>query len=93
MAKRLSTHAHGRKNVISSHLGRDSSRVWDGHVYTAIFEMDNRQAPLSTGFSRQEYWSELPFPSPGDLPDEGIEPRSPALQAASLLIELPRKSG
>ena len=37
------------------------------------------QAPLSMGFSRQEYWSELPFPSPGDLPDPGIEPRSPAL--------------
>ena len=37
------------------------------------------QAPLSMGFSRQEYWSRLPFPSPGDLPDPGIEPRSPAL--------------
>ena len=35
------------------------------------------QAPLSMGFSRQEYWSGLPFPSPGDLPDPGIEPRSP----------------
>ena len=43
-----------------------------------------RQAPLSMGFSRQEYWSRLPFPSPGDLPDTGIEPRSPALQADSL---------
>ena len=38
----------------------------------------------STGFSRQEYWSGLPFPSPGDLPDPGIEPRSPALQADTL---------
>ena len=38
------------------------------------------QAPLSMGFSRQEYWSGLPFPSPGDLPDPGIEPRSPASQ-------------
>ena len=35
-----------------------------------------RQAPLSMGFSRQEYWSELPFPAPGDLPDPGFEPRS-----------------
>ena len=35
------------------------------------------QAPLSIGFSRQEYWSGLPFPSPGDLPDPGIEPGSP----------------
>ncbi|KAM7230968.1 hypothetical protein CapIbe_018458, partial [Capra ibex] len=35
-----------------------------------------RQAPLSMGFSRQEYWSGLPFPSPGDLPDPGIDPAS-----------------
>ena len=47
-----------------------------------------RQVPLSTGFSRPEYWSGLPFPSPGDLPDLGIEPRSPALQADSLPSEL-----
>ena len=39
------------------------------------------QAPLSLGFPRQEYWSGLPFPSPGDLSDPGIEPMSPALQA------------
>ena len=37
------------------------------------------QAHLSTGFSRQEYWSGLPFPSPGDLPDPGVEPMSPVL--------------
>ena len=43
-----------------------------------------RQAPLSMGFSRQEYWSGLPFPSPGDLPNPGIEPGSPALQADAL---------
>ena len=42
------------------------------------------QAPPSLGFSRQEYWSGLPFPSPGDLPNPGIEPRSPALQVESL---------
>ena len=46
------------------------------------------QAPLPMRFSRQEYWSGLPFPSPGDLPNPGIEPRSPALQADSLLTEL-----
>ena len=40
------------------------------------------QAPLSMGFSRQEYWSGLPLPSPGDLPDPGIEPGSPALQVS-----------
>ena len=50
------------------------------------------QAPLSMGFSRQEYWSGLPFPSPEDLPDPGIEPRSPALQADSLPSELQGRS-
>ena len=45
------------------------------------------QAPPSIGFSRQEYWSGLPFPSPGDLPDPGIEPRSPALEADALTSE------
>ena len=44
-----------------------------------------RQAPLSMGSSRQEYWSGLSSPPPGDLPDPGIKPTSPALQAASLL--------
>ena len=50
-----------------------------------------RQAPLSMGFSRQEYWSGLPFPSPADLPNPGTEPRSPALQVDSLLSEPPGK--
>ena len=45
------------------------------------------QAPPSMGFSRQEYWSGLPFPSPGDLPDPGIEPRSPTSQADALTSE------
>ena len=49
------------------------------------------QAPLSMGFSRQEYWSGLSFPSPGDIPDPGIERMSPALQAASSLSEPPGK--
>ena len=47
------------------------------------------QAPLSMGFSRQQYWSRLPFPSPGDLPDPGIEPGSPALQTDALTSEPP----
>ena len=50
-----------------------------------------RQAPLSMGFSRQEHWSGLPFPSPGGLPDPGIEPSSPALQADALPSEPPGK--
>ena len=54
-----------------------------GPLWTAA-----HQAPLSMGFSRQEYWSGFPFLSPGDLPDRGIEHRSPALQADSLPSEL-----
>ena len=50
-----------------------------------------QQAPPSMKFSRQGYWSGLPFPSPGDLPDPGIEPGSPALQADALPSEPPRK--
>ena len=49
------------------------------------------QVPPSMGFSRQEYWSGLPFPFPGDLPDPGIKPRSPALQADALPSEPPGK--
>ena len=50
------------------------------------------QAPLSMGFSRQEYWSGLPFPSPGNLPDPGIKLRSPALYTDALPSEPPGKS-
>ena len=53
------------------------SRVW----LSATLWTVTHQAPLSVEFSRQEYWSGLPFPSAGDLPDPGIEPMSPALQA------------
>ena len=49
------------------------------------------QAPPSMGFSRQEYWSEVPFPSPGDLPDLGIELGSPEFQADALTSEPPGK--
>ena len=48
-----------------------------------------RQTPLSMGFSTQEYWSGLPFPSPGDLPDPGIKLLSLALKAGSLLLSHP----
>ena len=53
------------------------------------------QAPQSMGFSRQEYWSGLPFPSPADLPDPGIERKYPIWEADSLLSEppyVPRKA-
>ena len=49
------------------------------------------QASPSMGFSRQDYWSGLPFPSPGDLPNQGIEPGSPALEAGTLTSEPPGK--
>ena len=55
-----------------------------------------RQAPLSMGFSRQEYWSGLPCPSPGGLPNPGIEPRTLILQTDSLLSEIlgkPKNTG
>ena len=52
-----------------------------------------RQAPLTMEFPGQEYWSELPFPSPGDLPNPGMEPGSPALQADSLAPEPPGNQG
>ena len=58
---------------------------------TLCDSLDCDQAPLSMGFSRQEYWSGLPCPPPGHLPNPGIEPRSPALQADSLLSEPPGK--
>ena len=50
------------------------------------------QAPFSMGFSRQEYWIGLPFPSPGDLPDKGIEPATPALAGGFLTTESLGKS-
>ena len=50
-----------------------------------------RQAPLTMGFSRQEYWSGLPFPSPGDLPNPGIEPMYPALAGGFFTTEPPGK--
>ena len=51
-----------------------------------------RQAPLSVGFPRQEYWNGLPFPSPGKFPDLGIEPVSPALAGRFFTTEPPGKS-
>ena len=72
--------------------------TWKAHSVTVVqslscvrlFETpwtEGRQAPLSMEFSRQEYWSGLPVPSPGDLPDPEIKPGIPALQADSLLSE------
>ena len=63
------------------------SRVW---LFATPWTVAH-QAPPSMGFSGQEYWSGLPFTSPGDFPDPGIEPSSPALQADALLSEPPGK--
>ena len=74
-------HSHRKKKV------KSLSCVWFfATPWTVAY-----QAPPSLGFSRQEYWSGLPLPSPGDLPDPGIEPGSPALQADSLPSEPPGK--
>ena len=62
-------------------------RVW---LFATLWTTDP-QAPLSMGFPRQEYWSGLPFPSPGGLSDPGMEPGSPALQVDSLPSEPPGK--
>ena len=73
------------------------SLTLEGEVKVLIIEFATPrtiacQAPLSMGFSRQEYWSGLPCPHPGDLPNPAIEPRSPVLKVDSLLSESPGKS-
>ena len=73
--------AYGKKNVKVKLLS---------HAQLFMTPMDcGLPGSSSMGFSRQEYWSGLPFPSPGDLPDPGIEPGSPSLQADSLPSEPP----
>ena len=67
--------------------GQSLSRVWLFATWWTVA----RQAPLSTGFSRQEHWSGLPCPSPADLPNPGIKPRFLALQVDSLPSEPPGK--
>ena len=78
--------------------GRDKLGAWDEHTDTTILLLFNcsvmsysatpwtvaLQAPLFMGFPKQEYWNGLPFPFPGDIPDPGIQPVSPALQVDSL---------
>ena len=60
-------------------------------LYRVVCDPMNHRLLLFMGFSRQEYWSALPFSSPGDLPNPGTEPQSPALQVDSLPSEPPRK--
>ena len=82
----FTTKPPGKPNVWWSEV-KWLSHVWlFATPWTAAY-----QAPPSMGFSRQEYWSGLPFPSPGDLPNPGIEPRSPALWADTLPSKPPGK--
>ena len=66
------------------------SRFSRVHLIATLWAVAH-QPSLSMGFFRKEYWSGWPCPPPGDLPDPGIEPRSPALKVDSLPSELPRK--
>ena len=74
-------------NGISEYLRMKESES----VSQSVMSDSLRPHGLSMEFSRRDYWNGLPFPFPGDLPDSGIEPGSPALQADSLPSELPRK--
>ena len=80
-------------NLLSYVCKKKKERKWLSHVqlfatpWTVAY-----QASLFMGFSRQEYWSGLPFTSPGDLPDPVIEPQSPALEADALTSEPPAKA-
>ena len=60
-------------------------------LFESLWTID-RQSPLPMGFSRQEYWNRLPCPPPGNLPDQGIEPTSPALQVDSLPLSHQRSA-
>ena len=85
--KWLSTHAHVLLNQMKWSEMNSLSCIW---LFATPWTVAYR-APPSMAFSRQEYWSGLPFPSPGDLPDPGIKPRSPELQADALPSEPPGK--
>ena len=89
----------GKENFWNRYVSKDEgsmkwsevkslSRVW---LFATLWTVAH-QAPPSMGFSRQEYWSGLTFPFPGDFPNPGIEPKSPALQADTLTSEPPGKS-
>ena len=75
----------------SPHQSESESEVTQSYLTVCDPWTVAHQAFPSMGFSRQEYWSGLPFPSPGDLLDPGIEPRSPILQADTLTSEPPGK--
>ena len=73
-------------------MSPSQKKAWTSITGIATLQTVAYKAPLSMEFSRQEYWSGLPFPSPGALPDPGIKPGSPALQADALPSEARSKS-
>ena len=75
------------RTYLSWHMLLLSGQVWSDSFMTPWSVA--HQVPLSMGSPRPEYWSGVPFPSPGDLPDPGVEPMSPASQADALLPEPP----
>ena len=79
---RICSHVVAFLNQVQVSLIQSLSHV---HLFGTLWTV-SRQAPLFVEFSRQEYWSGLPFPSPRDLPDPGIEPGSPALKAESFTV-------
>ena len=80
-----------RPDFLPIHLNSESESVSHSVESNSLWPHGVHQALLSMGFSRQEFPGNLPFPSPGDLPNPGIENRSPTLQENSLLSELPGK--
>ena len=89
MTSRLTLTPWPFASIVLNHLWKWKVKVkWLSRVWLFVTPWTVAyQAPPSMGFSRQEYWSGVPFPSPGDLPDPGIEPGSPALQADALTSE------
>ena len=86
-------HTHTQMSGVTAHV---HAKLLSCARFFATPWMVAHQVPLSMQFSRQEYWSGLSFSSPEDLPNPGIEPRSPTLQADSLLSEpsgKPKNSG
>ena len=81
----LTWESHGQKSL----AGYTLEVKWSEVTQSCL----THQAPQSMEFSRQEYWSGLPFPSPGDLPNPGIKPESPTLQVDALPSEPPGKPG
>ena len=81
----------GKTTTVRKHedISFVSVLCWAQSCLTLCDPMDYKahKSPLSMGFFRRDYWSGLPFPPPGDLPDPGIEPMSPALQVESFLTE------